>query len=78
MQLLKDSRGGLLLFPAVLVLRVCEYTSSSFDLWSEFRVVACVWPYVYGDGVCSSICRELVCVITCALCLVVSCAGEHA
>jgi len=67
-----------LLFPAVLVLRVCEYASSFFNVWSEVRTVACVWPYVYGDGVCSSTCRELVCVIACVICLVLSCVGEYA
>ena len=62
----------------VLVLRVCEYASGFFELCSEFCEVACVWPHVYGDDVCSCICRELVCVITCGISVVMSCVGEHA
>ena len=66
-----------MLIPAALVLRAYEYTSSFFDLWSGVMVLDCVWLHVYGDGVCSTICRVLVYVITCGICLDVSCVGEH-
>ena len=61
----------------IFVLCICECVSDLSRLCSGLCVFICVWPHVFGDGMCSCICGELVCVITCGIGVVMSRVGEY-